>query len=65
LVRLQRRFFVPTCYPGDVARSRRQGWPSRRSFLNTAAARPRLDGGEHDVMLETERANSIAHNQSN
>jgi hypothetical protein len=35
--------------------------PSR---LTPAAARPRLDGGEHGVMLEPQVDKTIAHNQS-
>jgi hypothetical protein len=35
----------------DAARRRRQGWPSRRACRKLCFARPRLDGGEHGVML--------------
>jgi hypothetical protein len=55
-VRLQRRFFVPTCPSKDAARSGRQGWPSRRPHPKLDLARPRLDGREHGVMLKGKRA---------
>jgi hypothetical protein len=35
----------------DAARRRRQGWPSRRPSHDSSIARPRLDGGEHGVIL--------------
>jgi hypothetical protein len=35
--------------------------PSRNT---RAAARPRLDGGEHDVMIELQADKTIAYNQS-
>jgi hypothetical protein len=35
-----------------------------QSRLNPAAARPRLDGGEHGVMLVQQADNPITHNQT-
>jgi len=35
-----------------------------QSRPSPAAARPRLDGGEHGVMLAAASGQSIAHNQS-
>jgi hypothetical protein len=36
----------------DAARRRRQGWPLRSALAaRSGLARPRLDGGEHGVML--------------
>jgi transposase len=55
LVRPQNRFFVPTCRSDDVARRRRQGWPSPRFLLPAAIARPRLDSGEHGVIFTGDR----------
>ncbi|WP_212260110.1 hypothetical protein, partial [Bradyrhizobium liaoningense] len=46
------RFFVPTCRHNDAARGGRQGWPSLKSRLTSAAARPRLDGRKRGVMLK-------------
>ncbi|MET4767091.1 hypothetical protein ABH975_001907 [Bradyrhizobium ottawaense] len=55
------RFFVPTCRQDDAARRGRQGWPSRSSHLTSTAARPRLDGRKHGVMLaEIGRALMVA-----
>jgi transposase len=53
----------------DLLSSRRRAQPPSRMAVarsrpTPAAARPRLDGGEHGVMLAAASGQSIAHNQS-